>query len=154
MSHMDVLLIDDRPRHAASLRGVMREAFWQVQLHSAYTVSAAVQAAREARKFDLAVLRLEMPEWRDIEALSHIRSEVPWLRILVISSTDDFGIAAAALNAGAVGCLPDTLSTFAKAAAIRLMAEADGIYAPSPEFLRRAPRHHVITPPPKQASPS
>lgn len=151
---MDVLLIDDRPRHAAGLRGVTREAFWQLQLQCVYTVSAAVQAARETRKLDLVVLRLEMPEWRDIEALTHIRSEAPWLRILAVSSTDDFGVAAAALKAGAVGCIPDTLSTPAKAAAIRLMAEADGIYAPSAEFLRLARRHHVITPPPKQASPS
>ncbi|HWI37583.1 MAG TPA: response regulator [Burkholderiales bacterium] len=151
---MDVLLIDHRPRHAAALRGVMTEAFWQVHMQCVYTVSAAVQAAREARSLDLMVLQLEMPEWRDIEALTHIRSEVPWIRILAVSSTEDFGLAAAALKAGAVGCIPDTLSTFAKAAAIRFMVEADGIYAPSPEFLRQPRRNQVITPPPKQASPS
>lgn len=151
MSAMDVLLIDDRPRRAAALRGAMNEAFWQVSLRCAYTVSDGVQSAREARKLDLVVLRLEMPEWRDIEALVHIRRELPWLRVLAVCSVDDPAIAAAALEAGAAGCIPETLSLLGTAAAIRLLAEAGGIYVASSDFLRQAPRHRAGTPEMKYA---
>jgi DNA-binding NarL/FixJ family response regulator len=92
----------------------------------------------------------------------HFRRELPWLRVLAVVSPEKPNLATAALEAGAVGCIPDTLSFFATAAAIRFLAEAGGIYVTSYELLPRAPMcvgprdatSQVMTPPPRQTSPS
>jgi len=157
-----VLLIDHQPRRAAGLRGVMREAFWQVHMRAACTLSGGVQEAREAGRLDLIVLELELPEWGGIDALLHVRRELPWLRVLAVVSAEKPNLASAALEAGAVGCISRTLSLFATAAAIRFLAEAGGFYVPSYDHLRRGrPRvapgaacDQVITPPPRHTSAS
>ncbi|HEY3078148.1 MAG TPA: response regulator [Burkholderiales bacterium] len=134
---MEVLLVDDRPRRAASLRALTSQAFGDVRIRSACTLPAGLQQARDAEKLDLVVLELDLPGCSGIEALLRFRREFPSLRVLVLSAVEHQGRATAALEAGAVGYIPKTASLLATAAAVRLIGEG-GIYAPSSESWRAA----------------
>src|SRR2546425_10651021 len=134
---MEVLLVDDRPRRAASLRAVMSAAFGDVRIRSACTLCAGLQQARDAAKLDLVVLELDLPGCSGIEALLRFRREFPSLRVLVLSAIEHSNGATAALEAGAVGYIPKSLTLFAAAAAVRLIGEG-GVYVPSAESFRAA----------------
>ena len=134
---MEVLLVDDRPRRAASLRALTSQAFGDVRIRSACTLCAGLQQARDAEKLDLVVLELDLPGCSGIEALLRFRQEFPSLRVLVLSAIEHSSGATAALEAGAVGYIPKSLSLFATAAGVRLIGEG-GIYVPSPESLQAA----------------
>jgi DNA-binding NarL/FixJ family response regulator len=133
---MEVLLVDNQPRRAASLRAVTNKAFGDVRIRSACSLCAGLQQARDAEKLDLVVLELDLPGCSGIDALLRFRREFPSLRVLVVSANDP-NRATAALEAGAVGYIPNTVSLLATAAAIRLIGEG-GIYVPSSESLRAA----------------
>jgi DNA-binding NarL/FixJ family response regulator len=60
---------------------------------------------------------------------------LPAVRVLVLCAVDTPGLATAALEAGAVGYIPTSLTLCAAAAAVRLIGEG-GIYVPSPESLQ------------------
>ena len=126
-------------RAAARCRqcAVMSVAFGDVRVRSACTLSAGLRQARDAEKLDLAVLELDLPGCSGIEALLRFRREFPSLRVVVLSAIEQSSCATTALEAGAVGYIPQSLSLFATAAAVRLIGER-GIYVPSPESLRAA----------------
>ena len=143
---MDVLLIDHHARRAASLCAVMYEGFWGMRMRRAYTLPGGLQIAREAHRLDLIVLKLDLPGYTGIDALLQLRNELPSMRVLVVAHAGHAGLARAALEAGAVGFIPKTMSFFATAAAIRLIAEG-GIYVPSAESLHTAPSAVCSAPP-------
>src|SRR6266851_6499729 len=120
---MEVILVDDRPRRAVALRAVMSVAFGDVRVRSACTLSAGLRQARDALKLDLVVLELDLPGCSGIEALLRFRREFPPLRVLVLSAIEHSNGATAALEAGAVGYIPKTVSLLATAAAVRLIGE-------------------------------
>lgn len=135
---VDVLLVDDQPSRASSLRMLATRAFGDLRIRSVGTLSAGLHEAQEAEKLDLVVLELGVGGSPGIEALLRFRRELPSLRVLVFSSEGDSGLTQAALEAGAVGYVPSSVSLVATVAAIRLISEA-GVYVPSPESLPATP---------------
>jgi DNA-binding NarL/FixJ family response regulator len=137
MAAMDVLLVDDQPGRASSLRILTSRAFGDVRMRTACSLSAGLQQAREAETLDLVVLDLDVSGCSGVEALLCFRRELPEQRVLVISVDEDCRRAQAALEAGAVGYLPGRVSLLATAAAIRLIGEG-GTFIPGVESARIA----------------
>lgn len=135
-ARMNVLLVDDRAMVLGTLAAVTSQAFEGVTLRVASSLEHAVQEAREADQLDLVLLDLSLPGCEGIDALVRFRAEFPALRVLVFSARDHNETVTAALEAGAVGYLPKTLSLPAIAAAIRLLGEG-GTYVP-PGALRHS----------------
>lgn len=78
---------------------------------------------------DLVLLDYRMPDMRDLEGLARIRALVPGTPVALISGTAGGAVAAAALEAGAAGFLPKTLTRAELLAAVELLL-AGGIYRP------------------------
>jgi CheY-like chemotaxis protein len=93
-----VLVVDDDPRVAATLRDLLIEL--------GYIVKLAVRGA-EARKLvpvfepDVVLLDLMMPEMSGIEVLDHLRRDRPTLRVVILTGNEDVEVARATLRAGA-----------------------------------------------------
>jgi DNA-binding NarL/FixJ family response regulator len=136
MAAMDVLLVDDQPGRASSLRILTNRAFGDVRMRTACSLAAGLQKARETKELDLVVLELNVSGACGIDALLAFRQEFPSLRVLVICGDEHSSRSTPALEAGAVGYVPKTVSLLATAAAIRLIAEG-GTYVPTSEFLPR-----------------
>ena len=147
--HMEVLLVDSRPDRMATLLAVTSQAFADMRFHSAATLLAGLQQARELERLDLVVLDLALPGCSGIQALTCFRSEFPSLRIVILDGVDGSSLAIAALAAGAVGYIPKTISLLATAAAIRLTGEA-GTYLPSSHSF---PGEHKVNQRPPQLKP-
>lgn len=99
---------------------------------------------------DVAIVDLSMPPLGGVAAIRHIKARRPATRILVLSGTDDVGLAEEALRAGADGFLPKTARPEALAGPLSTVAEGlrviDGVVLdtllgntrrPPPELLDR-----------------
>ncbi len=72
---------------------------------------------------DVAIVDLSMPPLGGVAAIRHIKARRPATRILVLSGTDDVGLAEEALRAGADGFLPKTARPEALAGPLSTVAE-------------------------------
>ena len=99
-------------------------------------------------RFGLVLLDLGLPGMSGLMALETFRARYPQLPVVVISASDDRANVMAALDLGAMGYIPKTLSSTVILGALRLVASG-GIYVPS-SVLRRegetAPAHSEKAP--------
>jgi DNA-binding NarL/FixJ family response regulator len=136
----EVLLVEDDPTQLELLAAVIRSALSEVRIRSACTLAEALEQARAAERLDLVTLELGLPGCSGIDALLRFRRDFPTMRVLVVSACEDPACITAALEAGAAGYVPKSLTLLAIAAAIRLVGEG-GSYVPPgmPERGKPAP---------------
>jgi len=145
-----ILLVDDSPllRHAIATLVEMQEDMAVVG-HAANGLEAIEQA--HEHKPDLVVMDIEMPVMNGVEATRHIREQLPWVKIVVLTVSDDDDYLFDAIRAGADGYLlkdlrPEQLydllravmrdeSPLAPAMAARLVGEFRGrkVRTPAPD---------------------
>lgn len=140
---MRILLADDhslvREAIAAFLRG---EGF--ADITGVDSLDEAVRAAART-PFDLALLDYDMPGMNGLTGLARMRQVMDPRPVAILTGTVSGSVARQALDAGARGFLPKTLSARSLAAALHLIATG-GVYAPYDLMTApAAPRDGLLT---------
>ena len=134
---MRALVVDDHPLIHEVMHAVLRRALNPSAIYHASDLDAALARARQARRLDLVVLDLMLPDCDKLEALTRLRAELPDASIVVLSAVDSPEVIREAIAAGAKGYIPKTSSTALVQVALSIVA-AGGTYVP-PEALRAMP---------------
>jgi DNA-binding NarL/FixJ family response regulator len=129
-SKIRVLLADD---HA-----VLREATSELVDHQpdmvvvgqAGTGEQTVLLTRQLRP-DVVVMDIAMPRGNGLEATRHIVSELPGIRVLVLTAHEDRDHVIPLLEAGAIGYLPKTVSLNELLDAIRAASRGESVLPPA-----------------------
>ena len=133
-----VVLVDDHDMVAESFRRILATSADIDVLAVAGTAAAAVEAAR-AHRPDVIVMDHRLPDGRGSAAAARIRSELPDIRIIMLTGTDDPDALAEALAAGCVGYFEKTSAFDELPAAIRAAAAGGAVI--SPHHLDRLQQH-------------
>lgn len=99
-----VLVVDDHHRYRDGLRAVLGLDRAMVVVGEAADGEEALEACRRLHP-DVALLDVRMPRGSGVEACGRIRQELPSVRVLMLSASDDEGDLFAAIRAGAHGYL-------------------------------------------------
>ena len=126
---VDILIIDDHPLIQEILPEVLRKAFGVVNVVAVGDLEAAFQRLAHHKPPDLALLDLQLPGHQGIETLRRFRWKFPDVPVVVISSTEDAKSVRVAMDAGAVGYLPKSLTSDVMVAALKEIG-AGGTYSP------------------------
>jgi DNA-binding NarL/FixJ family response regulator len=126
---MEVLIVDDDTLIHEVLAAVVRKAFpgWDVAF--ATDLEAAFQRVAHHGEPDLALLDLGLPGQTGLDALRRFRGKFPDMPVVVVSAIEERKAIRAALDAGADGYLPKTLSPQEMLEALKIVAGGD-VYVP------------------------
>ena len=125
---MDVLLIDDHVMFRQGLRLLLGDLDQNLTFMEAGSCAEALQLI-EGSNFSLILLDLHMPGTEGLGTLNAITAAVPCVPIAVLSGEDNPMVIRGAIDAGASGYVPKTLSSEILIPALKLIL-AGGIYLP------------------------
>src|ERR1700720_3577347 len=104
MISLRILLADDHPLMQQGIRSVLeRQLDWTVCGEAVNGHEAVAMAKRLSP--DIAIIDITMPELNGLEAARQIRREMPSVEVLILTMHDSDVLIAAALEAGARGCI-------------------------------------------------
>jgi len=129
---MEVLIVDDEQLIQEILAAVVRKAFAGADpLHiiEAYDLDSAFQRLAHHGPPDLALLDLGLPGQRGLESLQRFRWKFPQVPVVVVSVTEDPKSIQLALNTGARGYMPKTITADMMVEALKQVADG-GTYVP------------------------
>lgn len=126
---MRIVLADDHELVRSGLRFYLERLAPEVSIVEAATLEEAMAAAKTAPT-DLIILDLTMPGMNGISGLEQMRTRYPNVPLVVLSGRTGREDIMGALNRGANGYLPKTLSGKAMLAALRLVLSGE-TYIPS-----------------------
>lgn len=101
-----VVIVDDHALFAQGLALLLES-----RAGDRFTVAGSATAGEEAvglvgrHRADIAIVDLALPPLGGVEAIRRVTAAYPATHVLALSGTDDLGLAAAALRAGAAGFL-------------------------------------------------
>ena len=105
-----LVICDDHPSVRVGMRMTARSAALDCDVTEVGTAADLMRALRGERVFDLLVLDVNLPDGSGLDLLAEIRALRPDLRIWISSGEERQDIMAAALNGGANGYLPKSVS--------------------------------------------
>jgi DNA-binding NarL/FixJ family response regulator len=126
---MEVLIVDDDPLILELLAAVVRKAFPGWDVAAAGDLQAAFQRVAHHGEPDLALLDLGLPGYSGLDALRRFLRKFPDLPVVVVSANEDPKAIRTALDAGAAGYIPKTLSAEGMVEALKVVADGD-IFVP------------------------
>jgi DNA-binding NarL/FixJ family response regulator len=126
---MEILIVDDEPLIQEILAAVVRKAFGEVNVVEAYDLDTAFQRLAHHGVPDLALLDLGLPGQRGLESLQRFRWKFPQVPVVVVSVIEDAKSIRLALNAGARGYMPKTITADMMVEALKQVADG-GTYVP------------------------
>jgi DNA-binding NarL/FixJ family response regulator len=129
---MEILIVDDEPLLQEILAAVVRKAFAEAEtlnIIEAHDLESAFQRVAHQGTPDLALLDLGLPGQRGLESLQRFRWKFPQVPVVVVSVIEDAKSIRLALNAGARGYMPKTITADMMVEALKLVAEG-GTYVP------------------------
>jgi len=126
---MEVLIVDDEPLMHEILAAVVKKAFGEANVVVAADLETAFQRLAHHGVPDLALLDLGLPGQRGLESLKRFRWKFPRVPVVVVSVTEDPKSIQLALNTGARGYMPKTITADMMVEALRHVAEG-GTYVP------------------------
>jgi DNA-binding NarL/FixJ family response regulator len=126
---MEILIVDDEPLIQEILAAVVRKAFGEVDVVEAYDLDTAFRRLAHHGAPDLALLDLGLPGQRGLESLQRFRWKFPQVPVVVVSVVEDAKSIRLALNAGARGYLPKTITADMMVEALKHVADG-GTYVP------------------------
>jgi DNA-binding NarL/FixJ family response regulator len=129
---MEILIVDDEPLLQEILAAVVRKAFAEAEtlnIIEAHDLDSAFQRVAHHGTPDLALLDLGLPGQRGLESLQRFRWKFPQVPVVVVSVIEDEKSIRLALNAGARGYMPKTITADMMVEALKHVA-AGGTYVP------------------------
>jgi DNA-binding NarL/FixJ family response regulator len=126
---MEVLIIDDDTLIHEVLAAVVRRAFPGWDIAFVTDLEAAFRRVAHHGEPDLALLDLGLPGQSGLDALRRFRGKFPDMPVVIVSASEERKSIRAALDAGAAGYLPKTLSAHEMLQALKIVADGD-VYVP------------------------
>ncbi|MGE5505108.1 MAG: response regulator [Actinomycetota bacterium] len=130
---MQILVADDHKLVRDGLRPFLQELDPGVEVLDASTLDEAVDAAAKANNLGLVLLDLMMPGMDGLKGLDTLRAKLPDVPIVIVSGYSSRDHVVAAVQAGAAGFIPKTVSGTAMVNALRLVLSGEK-YLPSSTF--------------------
>ena len=129
---MEILIVDDEPLLQEILAAVVRKAFAEAEalnIIEAHDLDGAFQRVAHHGTPDLALLDLGLPGQRGLESLQRFRWKFPHVPVVVVSVTEDPKSIRLALDNGARGYMPKTITADMMVEALKHVAQG-GTYVP------------------------
>ncbi|MDC0738873.1 response regulator transcription factor [Cognatishimia sp. SS12] len=139
---MRILIADDHDLVRETI-GVYLGASGDISVESVSTLPEAVDCARAEGPFDLILLDYQMPGMFGLEGLERALAANPGGKIALISGNAPQAVARQALEKGASGFLPKTMSAQKMMQAVRHMAAGD-VYFPAGLFEEDSPADTLV----------
>lgn len=138
---LTVGVVDDHPMMREAVRAVIARNKAYFQAEGFDRLEPFLAALNGGRRFDLAVLDLNLPGYQDMAALDALRQAHPELPVVVLSAADDRSSVMRALDLGAMGYIPKTSPQEVFLGALNQIL-AGGIYVPPvAQAAQRSPRN-------------
>ena len=102
MKSVKILIVDDHPMIRHGIKSLLIDEEEYSQIDEAVNGKEALDKLR-AKKYDLVIMDIKMPEMNGIEATKEIRKRYPGVRVLAISMYDEHSYIIKILRAGALG---------------------------------------------------
>lgn len=132
---MKILVVDDHPLIRTGVRGILARHDAACAVVEADDCASAVALLADGTDApDLILLDLNLPDCSGLAALDAVRAAAPGAPVVVLSAEDDRNTILDALNCGAMGFIPKTMSPDLVWSALGLVL-AGGVYVP----------HNVVT---------
>ncbi len=144
---MHILLADDHPLFAEALRRLIKRSMPASSLTTAGDLESAHRALSGAERVDLIILDLQMPGVEGFDGVERTVALFPTIPLVVISGAATAANVARAIQLGARGFFPKTMSPNVLAAALQVVT-AGGTYVPADyaQAQTRTPRLPELTP--------
>jgi DNA-binding NarL/FixJ family response regulator len=149
---MKILVVDDHALIREAMRTVLRELVADVHVLEAASGHEVHELTRAHPDLALLLLDLRLPDSDGLDLLAVLRRERPSLPVVMMSAFNDRDNVTRALEAGASGFIPKTVSRDVLTSALRLIL-AGGMYIP-PDVLGRSAAQTQPQPPPLAATDS
>ena len=130
---MQIVVADDHKLVRDGLKPFLAELAPNVEILDAATIGEAMAAVAGATNLGLILLDLMMPGMNGLEGLSKLKSSCPDIPVVIVSGFSSRDHVAAAVQAGASGFIPKTVSGMAMVNALRLVLSGE-TYLPSSTF--------------------
>ena len=127
---MKILLADDHAMFREGLCHVLRALVDELSIVEAADYPETIRAAREHPDIDLVLLDLRMPGMDGLAGVEAVRRERPEVPLVVISAITDRNFVIGAIELGAAGYIPKTLSGKVLVGALNLVLSG-GVYLPA-----------------------
>ena len=135
-NRMKLLIVDDHPLFRHGLRMLLETIRDDLLIDEVGEIDAAL-AASKAGAFELILLDLRMPGTGGLAALEALRAELPDVPVVVISGEYDANAVRSAIDRGAMGFIPKSLTPTRMVNALRQALELH-VYLPDDTTLALA----------------
>jgi len=135
---MQILVADDHKLVRDGLKPFLAELDAGADILDASTLDEALAAADGADRLGLVLLDLMMPGMDGLKGLERLRAKCPNVPIVIVSGYSTRDHVVAAVQAGAAGFIPKTVSGPAMVNALRLVLSGEK-YLPSSTFFEDVP---------------
>ncbi|MGE3831482.1 MAG: response regulator [Parvibaculaceae bacterium] len=105
-----VIIVDDHPLFRAALREALGEALAGIVLDEAGNLDAVTAMLDRDGETDLVLLDLKMPGVQGFSGLMFLRAQYPSVPVAVVSASDEPHVIRRALELGASGYIPKSLT--------------------------------------------
>lgn len=134
---MQILVADDHKLVRDGLKPFLHELDPSAEILDASNLDEAVAAAVKAEGLGLVLLDLMMPGMDGLKGLETLRAKVPNIPVVIVSGFSSRDHVVAAVQAGAAGFIPKTVSGSALVNALRLVLSGEK-YLPSSTFFEES----------------
>lgn len=134
---MQILVADDHKLMRDGLKPFLHELDPTAEILDAATLGEALQVGLAAGALGLVLLDLMMPGMDGLKGLSVVRQHFPTVPVVIVSGYSSRDHVVAAVQAGAAGFIPKTVSGTAMVNALRLVLSGEK-YLPSSTFFEDA----------------
>ena len=129
MADYRVIIVDDHPLFRDALKQTLMAGFPRIAIVEAGSIDAVTAALTRDRDLDLVLLDLKMPGVQGFSGLLFLRAQFPAVPVAVISASEEPHIIRRALDLGASGYIPKSLSAETMRKAVAAVLQGD-IWAP------------------------
>jgi DNA-binding NarL/FixJ family response regulator len=105
-----VIIVDDHPLFRAALKEALSQAFAGIVLDEAGNLDAVTAMLDRDSEIDLVLLDLKMPGVQGFSGLMFLRAQYPSIPVAVVSASDEPHVIRRALELGASGYIPKSLT--------------------------------------------
>lgn len=120
-----LLIVDDHPLYRLGLIAALASAMPGTEVEGAESAEAALAILDREPGFDLVLVDQRLPGMDGLAALAHFGERRPDVPRVLISGSEEAGLALRAVDAGASGFIPKSLAVDEVAAAIRRVLEGE-----------------------------